>query len=1045
MAEPITIQKLIEASMDSDSLEVLVNGDENAQVTTRLGQTYPSAKKAINTMFANGGLPAKPFVSKPIMVASSLPDGSYAQVTDSPVDNGLYLKVAGAWVKSSYDPLNQSKEFVKATLDVLDVSALSGNYKLTLTQALVLVPTDLRKGNLIIKFNTDQEYKFVLSTYTAEKWSDIRFWVRPYKIDADDRVNYFDESMIYKGFILRGYGYQTVLGADNYVAIIPIIDKALSGQKNRVSISTGIHPLKTTDFYFLDAEFNPFGAQYVSALVDYELPLGTAYVLINLELKDASGVITGAGNLETARKHLTYTPNHDKALISEPTTVDGFETVEYGLPPSTAIEYSLGGQKAVNPYFVGGLKPFKGIHITQIVKSVEIFKGHYDLTNKLTGEYRKFTITEIQKTSSGAIDVLINAEQNDGVIGFLNIPRSISMIDGLFYQEYSDYTSTSKDPISVRLVIDSSVIPNNTILYFNENGQIHPSIVAFADRAQGRNKGEQITEFMDVGVSSTRSNMQLPPAEPLSLSREMINGFPVTTVVGDEGLDHQQTTLISSKKSNFYSNDATIYVDASSDYPTNPSVGRLRVGSSVSGQAGNGVGNGLIGGNDNQWIHPDMCYASTPVAGYKYWMVDSVFPNGDDRREDVELFVGNTGTDWVRVKGFSESDTDNVGFKLPEVFWDTNYPNAFLPIPKSGNTFEFAKESVTETSTVMGYLNHDPAITYHNGYVIAYILFNFGFTDLNDYNHKYMVCLRTNNGSTWEIVRQDGSTMPYNKANSKLLFTRTNGIRNHHYYKTTVGSIASRDLSPQMVKVSNNEFHMYTRDDTEFTTPGTGLGVNLVRYSGTTPYTINYASPQIISRDDITSGNLWHFGMRFYNGKYYLLTNGFMLTSTDGIYFTNPTHPFFWRGMSLDLYKPTFVVGHDNKVKIAYGFQHFGGVPHAYAPQISGGLLRNNLIFDRIANMGTLTCEYLSLADIESRGANAAIDAYADISVTIISQRTKSSTIHLIPAVRGFTKLKNIKVSYGDEIYVVAYLNTRNGGSLTFGGVAVTEENAIYY
>ena len=970
------------------------------------------------------------------------------EVTNDPdqAKNGKYTyDGVSVFAKSAYDPLAQSKDFVRSTLDVLDVSALSNNYKLTLTQALALAPIELRKGNLIIRFNTDQEYKFVKSAYTAARWTDIRFWLRPYKIAATDRVNYFDESMIYKGFVLGGYGYETILGADNYCAIIPIIDKALSGQKNRVSISTGVYPLKPANFYFLDADFNPFGSQYIGALSNFELPLGTAYVLINLESKDAAGVITGAGNLETARKHLTYKPNHDKALISEPTTLDGFGSVEYGLPPSTAIEYSLDGQKAVNPYFVGGLKPYAGIHITQVVKSVKIFKGHYDLINSVTGNYRKFTITEVRKNASGGVDVNINAEQENGTLGFLNIVKTRQAIDGLLYLELSNYNASSSDPISVRLVIDPSVIPNNTTLFFNESGQIHPSIVAFADRAQGRNKGEQITEFMDVGVSNVVSNMALPSAEALQFTRRNTNGFPVTTAKGAVSIDHQQTTLIGSKKSNFYSNNASIYVDAAANYPSNPKLTRLVGGSSVTGQEGNGLGRSLVGGNDNQWIHPDMCYASTPVAGYKYWMVDSVFPNGNDRLEDAELFVGNTGTDWKRVKGFGETDTDNVGFKLPEVFWDTSYPNAFLPIPKSGNTFEFAKQSVTETSTVMGYLNHDPAITYHNGYVIAYILFNFGFTDLNDYNHKYIVCLRTNNGSTWEIVRQDGSTMPYNETNAKLIFTKTNGVRNHHYYRTTVNNIGGRDLSPQMVKVSDTEWHMYTREDPSFSTPDTGVGVDLVRYSGSTPYTINYASPQIISRDNVNSGRLWHFGMRFYNSKYYLLTNGFMLSSTDGVYFTSPTHPFFWRGMSLDLYKPTFVLGHDNKVKIAYGFQHFNGVPHAYAPQIIGLLPRNNLIFERIANMGTLICEYPSLANIVTRGNTATADAYVDVAVMIISQRTKSTAIHLIPAVRELTELKGIKVSYGDEIYAVAYLNTRNGGSLTFGGVAVTEENAIAY
>lgn len=109
MAGAITMQGLIDAGMDSDSLETLVNGDENAQVVTRTGATYPSAKKAINTMFENGGLPAEPFATKALMTASTLANGSYAQVTDDTTNNGLYLKTNGTWVKSAYDPLLQAK------------------------------------------------------------------------------------------------------------------------------------------------------------------------------------------------------------------------------------------------------------------------------------------------------------------------------------------------------------------------------------------------------------------------------------------------------------------------------------------------------------------------------------------------------------------------------------------------------------------------------------------------------------------------------------------------------------------------------------------------------------------------------------------------------------------------------------------------------------------------------------------------------------------------------------------------------------------------
>lgn len=124
MAEPITMQKLIEASMDSDSLEVLVNGDENAQVTTRLGETYPSAKKAIKTMFDNGGLPATPFTTKALMEVSELVDGQYAMVTDDTDNNGLYVKEEGVWVKSGYDPLAQAQNYTDDT--VKNNTVLSG-------------------------------------------------------------------------------------------------------------------------------------------------------------------------------------------------------------------------------------------------------------------------------------------------------------------------------------------------------------------------------------------------------------------------------------------------------------------------------------------------------------------------------------------------------------------------------------------------------------------------------------------------------------------------------------------------------------------------------------------------------------------------------------------------------------------------------------------------------------------------------------------------------------------------------------------------------
>ncbi len=132
MAESITIKALQDASLDAKSLEEVVNGNEVKQVTTRKGETYPSVKKAIKTLFENGGLPATPFATKALMTASALVDGDYAQVTDDAVNNGLYVKTAGVWVKSAYSFELIAKELVDSGIEnvlgheELEVSFISG-------------------------------------------------------------------------------------------------------------------------------------------------------------------------------------------------------------------------------------------------------------------------------------------------------------------------------------------------------------------------------------------------------------------------------------------------------------------------------------------------------------------------------------------------------------------------------------------------------------------------------------------------------------------------------------------------------------------------------------------------------------------------------------------------------------------------------------------------------------------------------------------------------------------------------------------------------
>lgn len=112
MAEPITIQKLSDASFDADTLGEFANEDKT--VVSRNGREYPSAPMASRLVVENGLLGATPFSTYAAMTASALVDGDYAVVTND-IDlskNGVYQKIGGAWVYSEYNPIAQSQALI---------------------------------------------------------------------------------------------------------------------------------------------------------------------------------------------------------------------------------------------------------------------------------------------------------------------------------------------------------------------------------------------------------------------------------------------------------------------------------------------------------------------------------------------------------------------------------------------------------------------------------------------------------------------------------------------------------------------------------------------------------------------------------------------------------------------------------------------------------------------------------------------------------------------------------------------------------------------
>lgn len=938
--------------------------------------------------------------------------------------------VTGTWTDTGLSELDQAKTFTKDTTDIFDVSAYSNNYNLTFADAIAAVPTELRKQNLTVRYNNADERTFVNSNLA--NWTNQRFWLRQINTMAEGKINHVDERMIYNGFVI-GSGSSVTYGPDNYCMIIPIHRTYTDGVENKLNISAYPYPLSITNWMYLDSAGLSLGVNTgLSALTNSTIPATAQYIAVNLQSRNASDVLVTPENLDIAKKYLRYFPDNTAPTLSKPSTQDGFKSIVYGVPAPIYEDRTRAGIEFVSPFFKSGLNSVNGLHIAQIVKHVEIQKGQQDLIVASTGLPRRFIITQIIKSADGkTVSVQISGENESGVLqGNLPVATTFDM----YGFANVEWVLMQGDVLRVKLLVDGNKIPNGATITFGDNGEIHPSVVMNADKVKFVNKGVQFTQFTDVGVAQTSSNMSIPNAASVALTRRMTNGFLFNKVMGDASRDHQQTTLIAEKLARFHGK-ANIYADVNANYPNNPPVTMLRETGGAPYNAGTPGGYGVLGKTmDSQWIHPDMCYAPEGVGGYKYWMINSNFPNGNDRQEDANLFVSNDGVNWTRVRGFSETNDGGVGFKTPQIYWNSNYPDGFMSIPRNGNSFEFALASTTETKTITGYLDHDPAISYHNGYINFYVLYNLGFVNLS-YDHKYVVCYRTNNGMDWEIVREDGSVMPYNEANAKLIFTKTNGVRNHICFKYKLVGVGATDLSPQVVKVSDNEWYYYARSGTS--------NMNLVRYAGTSPYTFNWNSPQAVSKNNAVGGSLWHFGLRYYDGVFYCMTNGFMFTSTDGINFTTTPYPFFWRGMSSDIYKPTFVVGHDGKVKMAYGIQCHLAAPHSYNPQNPAWVGDLNRVQVDLGIISTLITQYASLVDIMNRSNSPVEDAYVDIVVMSISQRNKTTQVRLLPCLRSYSELLNtLDISFDDEVYVVAHMNTRNGGGVEFSGVAVTLPNA---
>ena len=114
MADIVTVQELQDASLDVQTLETFISGDENTDVTSRLNRTYPTLAKVVRLVSENGLLGATAFKTYGEMSATSPDSGAYAVVTnDDTLDlNGIYQFNNDVWEYQKYNSIAELHKFL---------------------------------------------------------------------------------------------------------------------------------------------------------------------------------------------------------------------------------------------------------------------------------------------------------------------------------------------------------------------------------------------------------------------------------------------------------------------------------------------------------------------------------------------------------------------------------------------------------------------------------------------------------------------------------------------------------------------------------------------------------------------------------------------------------------------------------------------------------------------------------------------------------------------------------------------------------------------
>lgn len=1033
MAEPITIQKLIEASMDSDSLEVLVNGDENTQVTTRLGETYPSAKKAIKTMFENGGLPATPFATKALMTASTLVDGDYAMVTDDTVNNGLYVKTAGTWVKSGYDPLAQAKSYTDtAKSEAIADAATDATSKANSAQDTAIVYSDNNKvdngdievgysgGNLIGSETPKFEDLGVTSTGSLERRDYYGSVVL--EVKAGD-VLYLQNTSTAFTKPYGGYAFYS----EN-----PNANQAQSAIAHtfttNVDINSGITYQKATvpvgaKYLVMNTRYSRFGDMTVYTWAVHKYAFSASYVTGSKAVTAIKGLdVAGVAALPLAQAYVdNKLIDYEKLSVSTKNKFKGGLVGKMKISGNgiTASAYENDYITEFVPVEFGKFYTISGINTALLRTNVAVVAATSDKTNasfiKSLGSITASTVTVYIDDATIKYIVLPLTDNNRGtLLQAQQLPLQIE--EGKVATTYEPYLYSTNVQKAVAIIdnraaekaAESSVVVLSDFVELNKvrNPDVSDLGVIAKDLSplgmmynlQGSVGGTKLntsnnifTQVADIKEGRRTLRANLAKFVGGVSTKGALNGTPFTVPSGQ------------------FDNPNTL-PDLADKY-------------SLSG-----------------YVHPSIAYDSVGVAGFKYWMIASTLPQGSMNGatwEDEDMFVSNDAKNWQRIRSLYETEKTYTTATLrlpPQTLARVDArQNAILPVPAQGDTIEMSMPADNGAPAVdrqMTLLNgtktpfkHDPAILIHGGFVYTYHSFHVPYAERDGGSNKFIVCVRTSNGVDWDVVRTDGSTMRLTEESSRQIFTKDEQGRYNYiaYFYSYGGS------NPEIIKYGDNDFEFI-------------YGGNFShKYAGTTPYNFDFATK--LPFKDVGSFN--HPATVLSGNTLYLINNQAVYSSIDrGVSFTKlPHYPMWLGGVSGIPYKKALCVGAGGKLILVEAQRY--DLP-TYDLITTGGYNQTN------RDHQLTVYEYPSVAEFASKAANGFVDSYVDVQLCKVNYKTgkrdfiavsglsNTSTTQGVNRPLQSVKVAELDFKTGDLLFVYVTLNARSGAEIKFGGIDIT-------